>query len=486
MQQRANSKEKEVKNDGIYFQDELSKLLNCNYYKTLKDNLPKPSGYPGWSPNNVRRVIISPDGILIQYHTTVKAKLPSNRLVHIRLFNVEEAMQALNSGKCKPMLQVLGKNRVYSAIEEIILLSKSDNGLYLLNSELNLQSIGLDNRGALGESLKARYSRMYGVSVVNNLSLKEFVDKYQGMLSKKNTSIIGYMRSENESMKTLIVGGKKAFGYMPNLQRFSITNNSGYVLDSEVLGEYFRSISDEYKESEKQVRKQEKTIDVSNECIQEINFYIKVLSLLGNSLSRGNARPTVRKSLSDYDNKEASVYLQKGLSVYDITSEVKLGDKEMGTPTNLYKTAKSVVCWLFKCNSENLRYFSGYKQLNTFLKICVYFNMLEILEMAKSTIPKTYETAVDCLRGTKFILDERGILEEAPQSYNKYMVVYGKYATLFKDFWVHGGSSAKTLDYDINNITVGMYLIEKIFTKRIKKAEYGIYECKERIRNLMK
>lgn len=476
----------ELRNDGSFFQNELLRLLNCNYYKTFKENLPKTSGYPGWSPNNVRRLVISPDGILVQYHTTVKAKLPSNRLTHIKLFNVEEATQALQSGKCKPMLQVLGKNRVYSAIEEIILLSKGDNGLYLLNDELNLKSIGIDNKGDIAESLKARYLRMYGIGVVNNLSLKEFVDKYQSLLSKKNTSIVLHMKNEGEAMKTLLVGGRKAFGCMPNLQRYSNSSDSGYMLDASVLSDYFKDMTEEFKAQEKQKTRVEKTIEVSDSCIKSINLYIKVLTHLGNSLSRGNARPTVRRVLPEYDNKESSTYLKSALSVYDITSENLFSDREMIKPEGLSKVAQSVITWLFKCNTEKLRYFIGYEQLRVFLKICVYFNMYNILEKVKNDIPQTFETALESISGSKFVLDERGVQSDTSKVYTSCMAVYGKFANLFRKYWSHAEASTSDTEYNINNITTGVYIIEKICTKRIKKSDYSISDCRYKIEEFLK
>lgn len=471
MQQSNKKQTKKVKNDGGYFQDELLKVLNCNYYKTFKENLPKVDGYPGWSPNNVRRLVISPDGILIQYHTTVKAKLPNNRLTYIKLFNYEQGLSALNSGKCKPMLKVLGRNRVYSAIEEIVLLSKSGSGLYLLNDELNLQSIGLDNKSDLEESLKSRYARMYGIGVVNNLSLQEFTGKYQNMLSNKNESLIKNMRDNGESMKALIVGGKKAFSYIPNLQRYSNVNGSGYILDSEVLSEHFDKLTKDYRVKQSEAKKQEGKPVVSGVTIKEIRFYIQILSLLGKELSRENARPVVRRYLSDYDNKTAGKYLEKGMEIFDIRSKVVFSEFEVEEPEGVDSLMKNIICYLLKCDKEKLRFFKDYDLLNTYLKVCVFFNLHSMLETAKNSIPSTYDTVLDTVKSSKYKFQ----VDTSVKSGEIYEV-YGRYANVFKEFWCSGNES-DSMKMTVNNIAIGVYIIEKVFTRKIKNSDYTISDC---------
>lgn len=115
-----------------------------------------------FSPNNVRRLFISGDGVLVQLFVNT-----GSGYTLTGLFNPAKAFNCFCAKDFKPIIQCL-VDLVCSNIEEIVFCTKSQNGINLNQSELNLTSILKGYTGAmspdLAKSLLGRFVRLRSVT----------------------------------------------------------------------------------------------------------------------------------------------------------------------------------------------------------------------------------------------------------------------------------------------------------------------------------
>lgn len=118
-----------------------------------------------FSPNNVRRLILSGDGARIDFHVSV-----DGRLSKVKPFS---DLERKNLGVClsmqdyKPMLWAIA-DRVCSSIEEVIICTNNTYGLDL-SKELNFEGLLRDMyRGTdIKEAISSRYKRLAYFTIVN-------------------------------------------------------------------------------------------------------------------------------------------------------------------------------------------------------------------------------------------------------------------------------------------------------------------------------
>lgn len=230
-----NSKDKKEKDFTNYRVNQLNKLLMRQYFESITNKVQTPAGYPGWSPNNVKRVIISPDGVCVEYHTTTVMNGAKKRYDY-KVFDVESTMQCLNSPKAKSILSVFSDNRVYSAIEEIVILTKSMQGLTLRGDELDLSGIGIQNKADMKKSLESRYRRLVHIVLIEDVDIQTLLTNTYGnkAVYQEFTTIYDiYRELTNGGGKAtrLKVGGSHAYSNMPNLRGFSSKDGKGYYVD---------------------------------------------------------------------------------------------------------------------------------------------------------------------------------------------------------------------------------------------------------------
>lgn len=131
-----------------------------------------------WSPNNIRRLIISPDGVAVQLHT--------GKAVIQKPFNPTKAGFCFSDIKYKPMITTL-VNRVCSSIEEVVFCTGSRMGLCLPQSELELRSILASTKVSTTEAellknIADRFVRLRGI-LVFSCTVSEFLQKYGNYMS---------------------------------------------------------------------------------------------------------------------------------------------------------------------------------------------------------------------------------------------------------------------------------------------------------------
>lgn len=119
-----------------------------------------------WTPNNIKRLILSPDMVIVQLHT-------SNSVIR-KIFDVQLYNECIQSPKYKNMVSVLGGagNNVCSHVEEIIYCIKGYNGGVLHAGEADLRSIiAAEKMGAsesqLIKTIGDRFKRLHSIVYYN-------------------------------------------------------------------------------------------------------------------------------------------------------------------------------------------------------------------------------------------------------------------------------------------------------------------------------
>jgi hypothetical protein len=130
-----------------------------------------------WSPNNIRRLIISADGVVVQLHTGTKLMQ--------KPFDKEKASKCFVSENYKPMVSAL-TDRVCSSIEEIIYCTGSINGLKMNQKELDLRSIIVshkvsNNDDTVKDAIMTRFKRLRSLIITSQ-------------------TLSGYMLSQSEKL----------------------------------------------------------------------------------------------------------------------------------------------------------------------------------------------------------------------------------------------------------------------------------------------
>lgn len=133
---------------------------------------------PTYSPNNIKRLIISPDYVEVHYHIAIKNGIKFNRVqLSPQVLQKEEMME-----NYKPLMSVLYADRVCASIEEVILIANSNDGnVRLTDRDLDFASLVANyngKNGSLEDSIKGRYKRLHNVSVIN-CSFNQFISMYK-------------------------------------------------------------------------------------------------------------------------------------------------------------------------------------------------------------------------------------------------------------------------------------------------------------------
>lgn len=159
----------------------------------------------GWSPNNIRRLVVSPDGFLVQYHTN-SADTKNRKLIDIVLFRDRSKLEkCFSSSGYKPMVTTLVGSRICSSVEEIVYLTKQgESGLVLPRSEADVNKLVTGYKSSLGDIytvLGSRFVRLKSL-ITLNLTLQEFYKTYGGNL-KENMTQLSDIEAIGKSSKTI-------------------------------------------------------------------------------------------------------------------------------------------------------------------------------------------------------------------------------------------------------------------------------------------
>lgn len=111
-----------------------------------------------YSPNNIRRLYISPDGAMVMYHVNVgkgKRKAIS--------FNSEVVRECSSMPDYKPIIHVLSSDRVCASVEDVVICTGSNNGAVLDMREMDFSGLIKSYKGGgsdIKQQIMNRYKRL--------------------------------------------------------------------------------------------------------------------------------------------------------------------------------------------------------------------------------------------------------------------------------------------------------------------------------------
>lgn len=190
---------------------------------------------PDFSPNNIKRLIISPDAVAVFYHIQTRhcAKFK------VKMINPMMLQTIQYMADYTPLTAVLYADRICASVEEVIILSNSnDDRVSLTTRELDFSSMLKTYKSGstdIVDSIRNRYKRLYSYTVLNS-SFQEFWNWYQGV-SKDDKS--GYLLSQ----QNFFDGAQKQIFHETDWYTGYGTSASFYDLDKEGsrLNQYFKN-----------------------------------------------------------------------------------------------------------------------------------------------------------------------------------------------------------------------------------------------------
>lgn len=234
-----------------------------------------------FSPNNIRRVIISTDGVLVQLHKPVKNYGYSIGGVCYNIFNFkpDTLRKEQIEPKYKPLLSLFASSNIFSAVEEIILLS---NPVSVASGDINRENdvsymvAGYNGQGNLQEKVKGRFKRLRYYTVLN-CNWANFMNWLQ---QTRAQALKDDYLSENPNLASMI--SMKTELNTEEDAKTSITVNSTYLFDN-TLRAYFEGIKEGYLEVKKgekvdafKKEKKSKEIEEVNESIKKYIGFVRV------------------------------------------------------------------------------------------------------------------------------------------------------------------------------------------------------------------
>ena len=147
--------------------DVSDKEIKQYCYKVAETAVTSTRNLNSFSPNNIKRLIISPDGVGVQLFLGAS--------IYIDPFNVEKAKACFSHQEYVPMISVLGgkrgQSRVCSHIQEVVYCLKGINGLTLRKEEQEfrsiLSSVADTSQAELFKAINARFSRLNYITMAN-------------------------------------------------------------------------------------------------------------------------------------------------------------------------------------------------------------------------------------------------------------------------------------------------------------------------------
>lgn len=223
------------------------KRLNSEYYNLFYKMLTKGANaellkrketvsedkIKGFSPNNVRRVVLGQDGIFVQYYVTTKGI--SNRINFQEVRVTEGLLESLcvEETQYRAPLQALHLERVFSSIEEIIIIPETPNSP---NTFVNTGLEWFDNEARI----KGSFRRLRGICIIQEpVSVKEFIAEFGEAIYDETHTLIELTNRQRTG---------KEFADKDYLMHTSLRPQY-YELDEKggVLDQYFERVKTKYQ-----------------------------------------------------------------------------------------------------------------------------------------------------------------------------------------------------------------------------------------------
>lgn len=279
-----------------------------------------------WTPNNIKRLIISPDMVIVQLHThTTFIK---------KQFQPNKYAQCIYDPKYKTMVSVLGStgNNVCSHVEEIIYCLQGVSGGCLHSSEADLRAIVSSSKVSASQEqlvkiIGDRFKRLYGVVYFQG-NIQQLVNSYGNRMLKDAEF---HVADETSGISSVLIHKNDWYkGYFFRPATYPADSESGLLyrklhkLEVDIDAKISKAKSDAARESylgELRV-KAEKEVGMFKgvfTCCQRVGIM---------ALKKDTSSWVSKTYLSNMDSSFKNITSFRGVSIVDVLDLFTSGNKE--------------------------------------------------------------------------------------------------------------------------------------------------------------
>lgn len=188
-----------------------------------------------FSPNNIKRLVISPEGVAVWYYINKKFAYKS--------FSILDYMKSSTSQDYKPMLSILYAEKQLTSIEEIIILPTGSNRQNCLNPLEMEASVLIGKRGATSlDGAKLSYKRLRYFTIMYNIDFKTFMRYYtQAVNTRSGKDFISDCEFMYDAQKNEIHADNQYY-LQDGISIASRTNYSAMDGENGSLSNYFKKV----------------------------------------------------------------------------------------------------------------------------------------------------------------------------------------------------------------------------------------------------
>ena len=266
--------------NGAYAYNLITDLIDyCGDVKRYSQHKDQPATFSqNFSPNNIRRLILSGDGARIYFHVPIKGS-------YVRDKAFSDSMK-VNITNClylpdyKPMIWSLA-DRVCSSVEEVIICTQNKGGIDL-SRELDFEGL-LSNRkrksGDVKSDISERYKRLAYFTIVN-CDINTLISNQEVHTCNKPLSLISETNFVKSNSSSITKFKDDWYNYYGSTSTYSF-DNAGSPLNN-----HFKEIKDKAAESKKSIEvakiKEQRLKGISEEFDKEYKKYQGMYSCMRN------------------------------------------------------------------------------------------------------------------------------------------------------------------------------------------------------------
>lgn len=333
---------------------------------------------PTFSPNNIRKIVFSPNKTIVYYHIPVTS---ANLYKKTYKYNSEKYCRVSNKEDYIPLIDTI-INPVCASVEEVIYCALDNDGRFpLIDTEFMRSNLvkGVNGGKDELEKIKIRFKRLHSITV-----LKCTVDQFEQALEStgkipKNGNIPSNMILTNvPNIKELVVKDKSSYiRHEDNADKWILNYGSSaqvYKMDENgsELNLHFKQVKEKYLEKKEQSKKdavkaefeakkkeaQSEADEKAKKTIQDLlDKYINVVKAIskyngmvakipedykgfysnnfgGATLGRINVKATLPLSKETYENADTKKY---NIVLSDTTDETSAVDLLKRLPMDIYR-----------------------------------------------------------------------------------------------------------------------------------------------------
>ena len=279
-----------------YCYEEVLKLICIGHTEAFRKGTASSTIFNNWTPNNVRRLIIGVQGVIVQYYT---AKGMSNKaLTECKLFSPQMAKECFESPDYKPMITALVGERRCTGIEEIVICLPTANSPIQLPVEESNFNLLLNEKALSGKvdvaQLRRKFPRLACISCITPLGVSQKLCNIAKSMGSLFTREIEAHKDElpgirvdkiivNPDYDTALPNMKTANFYEPERQGGSLNmffkgylekkeNDKKKALEAAKLAEYNKK----YDTSVKASSKFDKAVELANISVSGLDMFIRM------------------------------------------------------------------------------------------------------------------------------------------------------------------------------------------------------------------